>query len=159
MDFFVPGVAEADRDKTGDAYTRLYHQLYDEDEAMMLARQRELDQRIQPSVENRVTLPPRAELSLPHSFELGGRRHVLREHAGELIAHAAVCPHQLGPLDNAELVTGEIVCPWHGYRFRLRDGMRVNPGSNGNSSGSNCSLRAAPKVVETAAGIEVVAND
>jgi len=157
VDFFVPGVAEADRDKTGDAYARLYDQLYDEDEAMMLARQRELDQRIQPGVETRVTLPSRAELSLPHSFELGGRRHVLRENEGELVAHVAVCPHQLGPLDNAELVAGDIVCPWHGYRFRLTDGARVNPGTNGNTSVSNCALRPAPSVVETPTGIEISA--
>lgn len=159
VDFFVPGVAEADREKTGDAYARLYHQLYDEDEAMMLARQHQLDQRIQSEPETTLMLPARSELSLPHRFKLGGREHVLREVDSKLVAHAAVCPHQLGPLANAELIAGEIVCPWHGYRFRLEDGTRVNGGANGNSSVSNCALRPAPSVVETATGIGITLRD
>ena len=158
VDFFVPGVSEADRNKTGDAYARLYHQLYDEDEAMMLARQHELDQRFQPSSETAVQLAPRSELSLPHSFELGGRKQVLREVEGSLVAHAAVCPHQSGPLTNAELIAGEIICPWHGYRFRLEDGVRVNPGANGNASVSHCALRPAPVVSENSQGVLITAS-
>ena len=158
VDFFVPGVSEADRDKTGDAYARLYHQLYDEDEAMMLARQHELDRRFQPDSETTVQLLPRSELSLPHRFELGGRVHVLREVNATLVAHASVCPHQSGPLANAELIAGEITCPWHGYRFRLKDGVRMNPGANGNASVSNCALRPAPMVTENSQGVLITAS-
>ena len=38
-------------------------------------------------------------------------------------AIAATCTHAGGPLDEGELQAGEVVqCPWHGSRFRLRDG-------------------------------------
>ena len=38
-------------------------------------------------------------------------------------AIAATCTHAGGPLDEGELQPGEVVqCPWHGSRFRMRDG-------------------------------------
>ncbi|MFI5278007.1 MAG: Rieske 2Fe-2S domain-containing protein [Ktedonobacterales bacterium] len=38
-------------------------------------------------------------------------------------AIAATCTHAGGPLDEGELQAGDVVqCPWHGSRFRLRDG-------------------------------------
>lgn len=38
-------------------------------------------------------------------------------------AIAATCSHAGGPLDEGELQPGDVVqCPWHGSRFRLRDG-------------------------------------
>lgn len=158
VDFFVPGSNAENRDRIGAAYINLYHQLYDEDEAMMLGRQRELDRRIEVRAESEVSLPPRSELQLPHTFDLGGRAHVLREIDGALVAHAALCPHQLGPLTNATVESGEISCPWHGYRFRLSDGQRVNPQSNGVLSASNCALRPAPKVEVTQQGVRVISR-
>lgn len=153
VDFFVPDVTADKRDRIGQAYTDLYQQLYDEDEAMMLARQHELDQRIQSDSNLLVQLPARSELVLPHEFSLAGRKHVLREIDDELVAHAAVCPHQLGPLTEATVREGELTCPWHGYRFRLSDGARVNPDANGALTMSNCSLRAAPRVEVTDAAV------
>ncbi len=155
VDFFVPGANSDNRDQIGKVYTDLYHQLYDEDEAMMLRRQRELDQRIASSTETEVVLAPRSELSLPHLFDLVGRPHVLREVDNALVAHAALCPHQLGPLEDAAIESGEITCPWHGYRFRLSDGERVNTELNGARGASQCSLRAAPLVEESAQGITI----
>ena len=46
VDFFVPGVPPAAREKVGQAYARAYTTLYDEDVAMMVERQRRIDQRI-----------------------------------------------------------------------------------------------------------------
>lgn len=158
VDFFVPGSNAENRGRIGDAYINLYHQLYDEDEAMMLGRQRELDRRIEVRAEAEVSLPPRSELQLPHAFDLGGRAHVLREIDGALIAHAALCPHQLGPLTNACVESGEITCPWHGYRFRLSDGQRVNPQSNGALSASNCALRPAPSVEVSEQRVRVISR-
>ena len=158
VDFFVPGATSENRDHIGKIYTDLYHQLYDEDEAMMLRRQKELDQRIASSTETEVVLAPRSELELPHEFNLAGRAHVLRDVGGDLVAHAALCPHQLGPLEDAPIDAGEITCPWHGYRFRLSDGERVNTELNGVHSASQCSLRAAPLIQESEQGITITSQ-
>jgi nitrite reductase/ring-hydroxylating ferredoxin subunit len=45
------------------------------------------------------------------------------EHEGDLLAHATVCPHQGGPLDDARVERGAVVCPWHGYRFDCASGL------------------------------------
>jgi nitrite reductase/ring-hydroxylating ferredoxin subunit/uncharacterized membrane protein len=46
---------------------------------------------------------------------------VLRQ-GKQFYAISATCPHAGGPLDEGTL-TGDVVeCPWHGSRFRLRDG-------------------------------------
>jgi nitrite reductase/ring-hydroxylating ferredoxin subunit/uncharacterized membrane protein len=37
-------------------------------------------------------------------------------------AIAATCTHAGGPLDEGELQADVVQCPWHGSRFRLRDG-------------------------------------
>ena len=37
-------------------------------------------------------------------------------------AIAATCGHAGGPLDEGTLTNGVVQCPWHGSRFRLRDG-------------------------------------
>ena len=46
---------------------------------------------------------------------------VVRE-AGDWYGLAARCSHAGGPLDEGEVSDGCIECPWHGSRFRLRDG-------------------------------------
>ena len=157
VDFFVPDIADENRDKVGAVYASAYHQLYEEDEAMMRSRQYELDQRIQPINETQMQLPPRTELELPHRFPLGGRDYVLRECDGELHAHLALCPHQLGPLAEGELKNGEVTCPWHGYRFSLATGERVNMGANGAPVAGGCRLSPAPRVEETSTGVLVTA--
>jgi len=40
-------------------------------------------------------------------------------------AIAATCSHAGGPLDEGTLANGIVQCPWHGSRFRLRDGKAV----------------------------------
>jgi len=47
---------------------------------------------------------------------------VLLRQGKQFYAVSATCPHAGGPLDEGTL-TGDVVeCPWHGSRFRLRDG-------------------------------------
>ena len=47
---------------------------------------------------------------------------VLLRQGKQFYAISATCPHAGGPLDEGTL-TGDVVeCPWHGSRFRLRDG-------------------------------------
>ncbi|GAA4643079.1 hypothetical protein GCM10023115_10390 [Pontixanthobacter gangjinensis] len=104
-----------------------YKTLYDEDEALMSSRQQALDDRkkVSDDIPSSVDLGIEAELdrgkSHPVSLERG--RFAVRHHGGEWIAHAAVCPHMLGPLGDAEIdAEGLITCPWHAYRFEIDGG-------------------------------------
>jgi nitrite reductase/ring-hydroxylating ferredoxin subunit len=40
-------------------------------------------------------------------------------------AISATCSHAGGPLDEGELQGDVVQCPWHGSRFKMRDGMPV----------------------------------
>ena len=47
---------------------------------------------------------------------------ILLRQGKQFYAISATCPHAGGPLDEG-MLTGDVVeCPWHGSRFRLRDG-------------------------------------
>jgi nitrite reductase/ring-hydroxylating ferredoxin subunit len=142
VDFFVPGVAKDERDKVGRIYSGLYERLYDEDVAMMVERQRQLDRRIDsrgPGSEP-VDLGARSELVLPSVHEVGNRSYVVAEVDGELLAYPARCPHQLGPLTEANVERGIVTCPWHGYRFDVRTGDCL--------TGQTCRLTDRPAVEE-----------
>ena len=124
VEFRLPDVAPESAPALGAAYTRLYTRLWDEDEAMM-SRRAELLERPKPE-------RSRESLALGHVDELRARLPLVVEHAGrrwrivldrgELLAHATVCPHFLGPLGDAPVEDGCVRCPWHGYRFDLRSG-------------------------------------
>ncbi len=137
VDFFVPGVDETARERVGAAFGDTYEKLYDEDVAMMVERQRQLDMRVESDRADATTcLGTVAELVLPLRAELAGRTYLVTRVDGELIAHVARCPHQLGPLNAA--VDGTVTCPWHGYRFDAKSGMCL--------TGQSCRLPPAPKV-------------
>lgn len=57
-----------------------------------------------------------------HMVEAGGMRVVMTRETGTLCALADVCPHAGGPLHEGTLENGVVTCPWHGSRFRFRDG-------------------------------------
>ncbi len=143
VDFFVPGVAPEGAAAAGEFYLALYARLYDEDVWMMSERQRQLDFAHAPARETgaaRVVLGAIDEVRprLPIRFELGGRSWRIVEDRGELVAHAAVCPHLRGPLVECEVESGVIECPWHGYRFDIRSRACV--------SGARLSLAPAPRI-------------
>ncbi len=142
VDFFVPGVAPEHREKVGKVYANLYSTLYDEDVAMMVERQVQLDRRIERSAaeQREVTLGARAELELPLDVEVGGRSFIVNELGSELVVYPALCPHQLGPLGGAEIVDGTVTCPWHGYAFDVRTGDCV--------SGQTCRFAEVPEIAE-----------
>jgi nitrite reductase/ring-hydroxylating ferredoxin subunit len=146
VDFFVPDVAPEAREKVGQGFTNLYEQLYDEDVAMMTERQRQLDRRIdsRPPADGLLALGARDALSLPMVVDFVGRPWVVRELGGELVAFAAACPHQLGPLHEAGVNSGVVRCPWHGYEFDVVSGACV--------SGQACRLSPAPEAVVDDAG-------
>jgi nitrite reductase/ring-hydroxylating ferredoxin subunit len=129
VEFLVPDVAAGARDALGKAYLGLYERLWDEDEAMMRRREAELGRlRARPREAagraEPVALGRLAELRarLPLVVESGGRAYRVIELDGELVAHATVCPHRLGPLDACAVEDGALRCPWHGYRFDARTG-------------------------------------
>jgi len=115
VEFLVPGVAAGARDAVGKAYLGLYERLWDEDEAMMRRREAELRElRARPREGERaasmLALGRLAELRarLPLVVESGGRSYRVLELDGELVAHATVCPHRLGPLDACGIEDGAL---------------------------------------------------
>lgn len=58
-----------------------------------------------------------------HHVDIDGQAVVLARTGGELFAMGATCSHYGASLAEGELADdGCLVCPWHGSRFRLRDG-------------------------------------
>jgi nitrite reductase/ring-hydroxylating ferredoxin subunit len=123
--FLLPDISADAVEVLGAGYAELYAQLWDEDEIMMQRRQDLLTER-----PPRVVNPGRVELGSleevrarqPLLVEYAGRRFRIIEVGGELVVHATVCPHQLGPLDAAPVEGAAVRCPWHGYRFDVRSG-------------------------------------
>jgi len=54
--------------------------------------------------------------------EAGGRRIALRNYDGKFYAIDDECTHDRGPLEQGELIGGEIECPRHGARFDVTTG-------------------------------------
>jgi nitrite reductase/ring-hydroxylating ferredoxin subunit len=110
-----------------DKYRASCARLWNEDEAMMMRRE---EMMTRASAERRrsekpVPLGPSAELRrrLPLLVEYDGEPFRIVEcEDGTLLAHATICPHWLGPLDEAAAQNGILRCPWHGYRFDMRTG-------------------------------------
>lgn len=98
--FHIPHVDEVRAGQIGAMLAVTYRTLWDEDEAMMVARQAALD-----SV---------------------GSRVLTADVGGETVSWDARCPHMLGPLDEGVIEDGCVICPWHGYRFDLRTGRSVD---------------------------------
>ena len=47
---------------------------------------------------------------------------VLLRQGLQFYAISATCPHAGGPLDEGTLTDDVVECPWHGSRFRMRNG-------------------------------------
>ena len=103
VDFHVAGLPEAQQAAVGAYYQRLYAELYDEDEAMMIARQAAIDTR---------------------AATRGGWRTVRLADGDYRVPRA--CPHLALPLDAEPDAAGVVTCPWHGYRFDVRTGRCVS---------------------------------
>ncbi len=138
VEFLVPGVPADRRDALGASYIALYTLLWDQDEAMMQRRSWLLDTpRAVRAAREPVDLGPAAELDarLPLRAVFGGRSVVVARCGDELLAYDALCPHALGPIDEAPLVDGRVECPWHGKTFDVR---------TGRGCGADHRLRLAP---------------
>ena len=149
--FHVPGVPERAREPVGTGYVRLYTRLWDQDEAMMVRRVALLSGRApaaaRPGARPPLALGPLAALRarLPLRVDLAGDGFRVVEHAGRLLAHPLVCPHLGGPLDEAAVEGGAVICPWHGYRFDCETGH--GPG------GQRCRMAVRPRVAVGADGL------
>lgn len=126
VEFYVPGVPAERIAAVGQAYTRLYTRLWDEDEAMMMRRQEVLDARGRGATAplERIDLGPLARLRarLPLLVDTPEGRVRLIALGDDIAVHACVCPHLGGPLEQGPLCDGVVTCPWHGYRFEVRTG-------------------------------------
>ena len=57
----------------------------------------------------------------------GGEAVAIFNNGGLLSAVSHLCAHQNGPLGEGRIVDGCIVCPWHGYQYRIVDGRAPAP--------------------------------
>ena len=53
---------------------------------------------------------------------LAGRSVAVFRDGGRVFAIDGICPHAGAPLGPGPIEEGHVVCPWHGFRFRLADG-------------------------------------
>tara|TARA_R110000868_G_scaffold157512_4_gene384817 strand:- start:1985 stop:2821 length:837 start_codon:yes stop_codon:yes gene_type:complete len=141
VEFHLPHLTEAQADKAGAGLVRLYTKLWDEDEAMMIARQEALDARDKSRAPAPVALGPARDLdaSLPRLVQSEAGPVRLISLNGEIRAYPARCPHLKGPLQFAVPdAQGCITCPWHGYRFNVATGLSAD--------GRGLSLGVVPQI-------------
>jgi nitrite reductase/ring-hydroxylating ferredoxin subunit len=120
VEYHVPVTDPAVLAMIGQGFVAIYELLWDEDEAMMQAREAALAPR--PRAPDRIDLGPENALALPLDFDLGAGRFRLIRHAGALMAHSRICPHWLGDIKGEPDGDGCLTCPWHGYRFDAATG-------------------------------------
>src|SRR5262249_39202192 len=58
----------------------------------------------------------------PHRVEAHGVGVLLVRREGRILAIGEKCAHLGGPLEQGELGSNTITCPWHGSKFDVRDG-------------------------------------
>ena len=60
-----------------------------------------------------------------------GKTDLAIAHVGdEFFAVSNICRHAFGPLADGVMDGFELVCPWHGWRYDIRDGTTDHPGSD-----------------------------
>jgi len=143
VEFLLPGVPHAHVDALGRGYTSQYTRLWDEDETMMVRRESMLARVAAFPRTGRESLDlgplPDLRARLPLRVELDGRPFRVLALGDDLVAHATLCPHTLGPLEEATPEGDTLECPWHRYRFDLRTGRSCD--------GRGLRLMPAPRVV------------
>ncbi len=139
----------------GARYVEAYRRLWAEDEVMMRVRERALAhaRRTKRAAAKSRRLGAEADVRarLPLMVTFGGARFRIVDLDGVLIAHAATCPHWLGPLEEAPVIDGCITCPWHGYSFDLCTGESTD--------GRGYKLETPPRIVIDAGVVTLVASD
>ncbi|NNC53258.1 MAG: Rieske (2Fe-2S) protein [Erythrobacter sp.] len=157
VNFYLPQPpeSEAQGQMLLAALIHQYATLYDEDEALMTSRQEALDIRGKANGRKLTAgiLLGASDAFAPEAASLltvSGCRLILRHVEGNWIAHAAACPHMLGPLTSPDIADGRVTCPWHGYSFSLADGEEAR---------SRCAALKVARVTENEAGCLVLEQD
>jgi nitrite reductase/ring-hydroxylating ferredoxin subunit/DMSO/TMAO reductase YedYZ heme-binding membrane subunit len=57
----------------------------------------------------------------------GGERIAVFRDGEQIAALSNLCAHQNGPIGEGRIIDGCVVCPWHGYQYRLQDGCAPPP--------------------------------
>jgi nitrite reductase (NADH) small subunit len=57
------------------------------------------------------------------AVQVGGKLVAVFNHNGQLYAIDDVCPHMGASLSEGSVDQGIVTCAWHGFRFRLEDGV------------------------------------
>jgi nitrite reductase/ring-hydroxylating ferredoxin subunit len=130
--------------RLAETYLRSGERLWDQDEAMMTRREALLARRasLRQASGATIALGRLSELRrrLPLLFEVDGEPFRMIElEDGALALHATICPHWLGPLEEAAPENGILRCPWHGYLFDVRTGASAD--------GRGYRLAPAPRLV------------
>jgi nitrite reductase/ring-hydroxylating ferredoxin subunit len=60
----------------------------------------------------------------PQVVTVDDRKFPVCDVEGDVRAYRNVCPHQYGPVVEGRIdpENDEVICPWHGWTFRLSDG-------------------------------------
>ena len=146
VEFWLPMAEGDEAQAVGASLVVLYTRLWDEDEAMMIRRQEVVD--AARAREEKGAAPNARAISLGLWEDLSNRLPLrVSSQAGDyrvvqtedgFAAHSLLCPHRGGPLGEAEIADGYVICPWHGYRFSLADGRAAE--------GRVCHMRRPPRV-------------
>ncbi len=56
------------------------------------------------------------------AYEVAGRMVAVFNDSGEYFAIDDFCPHMGASLAGGYMEKGEVACPWHAWRFSIRDG-------------------------------------
>ena len=56
------------------------------------------------------------------SVNVNGKKIAVFRHMGKLYALRDSCPHQGAPISDGYVDEGYVVCPHHGWKFKLKDG-------------------------------------
>ena len=62
----------------------------------------------------------------PFCAKAGGKELAVFKSEGKYYALANACSHAGGPLCQGLIEGGEVVCPWHGSKFRIKSGEVVH---------------------------------
>jgi nitrite reductase/ring-hydroxylating ferredoxin subunit len=69
------------------------------------------------------------DLEVGKLVEAAGKRIAIFNLGGKYYAIEDTCPHRGGPLSEGMLAEDEVICPWHGSRFKT--GAVLTPPRNG----------------------------